>query len=110
MFQRLPLALLLALAIAGSAWAQEEITISGSVTTRSDGRAVDGAVVTIVATSVTTTSDAEGRYTVRVPESAASRERIQLRIDALGLPPKVVDVTLDRRELAVDVALTLNFT
>src|SRR5262249_50979589 len=96
MFRGLPLALLLALATGSPAWAQDEITISGSVTTRSDGLAVDGAVVTIVGTSVTTTSAAGGRYTVRVPQSAASRERIQLRIDALGLPPKVVDVALDR--------------
>src|SRR5262245_39627129 len=110
MFQRPVLALLLALAIGSPAWAQDEITISGSITTRSDGLAVEGAVVSIVGSNVTTMSEGGGRYTVRVPQSAARRERIQLRIDALGLPPKVVDVALDRPELTVDVALTLNFT
>ena len=109
-FRGVPLAFLLTFALGSLAWAQDETTIAGSITTRSDGLAVDAAVVTIVGTSVTTTSDAEGRYTVHVPQSAASRERIQLRIDALGLPPKVVDVALDKPELTVDVALTLNFT
>ena len=102
--------LLLVLAIGGSASAQDDITISGSVTTRSDGLAVGDAVVTIAGTNDMAATDANGRYTLRVARSAARRDRLQLKVEALGLPPKMVDVVVDRPELTVDVALTLNFT
>ena len=108
--QRLQWALLLVLTIVVPVSAQDNITISGTISTRSDGRGVGDAVVSIVGTSQTASTDSSGRYTIIVPASTASRERIQLKIEALGLPAKVVEVTIDRPNLTVDVALTLNFT
>jgi hypothetical protein len=41
--------------------AQTTLTISGAVTTRVDGLAVPGAVVSVVGTNVATTTDAAGK-------------------------------------------------
>ena len=87
--------------------AQQVLTISGSVTTRADGLAIPGAVVSVVGADVTTTTDANGRYTLQVPRSADS---LQLRVDGLGLPPKIVDVATTSATATVDVALTLSFS
>ena len=75
--------LLLIAAAAGVASAQELLTISGSVTTRVDGLAVPGALVSVVGTDVTTTTDAVGRYTLQVPVVVRG-DRLQLRVDGLG--------------------------
>jgi iron complex outermembrane receptor protein len=91
--------------------AQDGITISGTITTRADGASVPGAVVTVVGTNRATTTDAAGRYTLEVPRTVVREERLQLRIEALGLPPRVVDVnTTSERTITVDVALTIGFT
>jgi iron complex outermembrane receptor protein len=87
--------------------AQQVLTISGSVTTRADGLAIPGAVVSVVGADVTTTTDATGKYTLQVPRSADS---LQLRVDGLGLPPKIVDVATTSATVTVDVALTLSFS
>ena len=53
------------LAIAGIASAQDGITIAGVVTTRADGIPVPGAVVTVVGVNESATTDASGRYTLQ---------------------------------------------
>jgi iron complex outermembrane recepter protein len=104
------MALLLVFA-AGAASAQDAITISGVVTTRADGLSVPGAVVSVVdASEVAATTDTAGRYTLNVPRSLVRAERIQLKIDALGLPSKIVDVVVSGPTLSADVALSLGFT
>lgn len=88
--------------------AQDTITISGTITTRPDGSTVPGAVVAVVGTNRATTTDATGRYVLEVPRSSVRDERFQIRIEALGLPAKVVDVSTTA-EGTVDVALTIGF-
>jgi iron complex outermembrane receptor protein len=95
---------------AGVASAQEALTISGSVTTRVDGVAVPGAVVSIVGTDVTTTTDAAGNYTLHVPRSSIQGDHLQLKVDGLGLPPKIIEVATDSATVTANVALTLAFS
>jgi iron complex outermembrane receptor protein len=108
-FQAL-LCLTLVLAVARAAAAQDLITISGTITTRVDGLPVPGAVVSVVGADVIATSDANGRYTLEPPRSLVRADRIQLKVDALGLSPTVIGVVVNAATLTVDVALSLNFT
>jgi iron complex outermembrane recepter protein len=101
--------IVLALSICQTAFAQDAITISGAVTTRADGVAVPGAVVSIVGADATATTDAAGRYTLQAPRSAERGGRMSLRVDALGLPPKFVAVIVDAASVVADVALTIGF-
>src|SRR5262245_43907318 len=109
MIGRLFLGLVLSAAAASVAAAQDVLTISGAVTTRADGLPVPGAVVSLVGADVTATTDAGGRYTLPVPSSARG-DRMQLRVDGLGLPPRIVDVSMSGGTATVDVALTLAFS
>jgi iron complex outermembrane recepter protein len=97
-------------AIGRAAVAQDVISISGAVTTRADGLSVPGALVSVVGADATATSDASGRYTLQVPRSVVRGDRIQVKVTALGLPPRVTDVVVNAATLTVDVALTLAFT
>src|SRR5262249_6376371 len=54
--------------------------------------------------------DSSGRYTLQVPRSAIRGERIQIKVDALGLPPTLTDVAISGPQLTVDIALNLAFT
>lgn len=107
--RRLCWALLCILTFGGAASAQDVITISGAITTRAEGLSVPGAVVSVVGANPTATSDATGRYTLQIPRSAVRGERLQMKVDALGLPPTIVDVTIIGSTMTVDVALTLGF-
>ena len=92
------------------ALAQEPITVAGTITTRADGLSVPGAVVTIVGTNRATTTDAAGRYTLEVPRTALRGGEVQIRIEALGLPPKLITVNTEAEGvITVDVALTIGF-
>jgi iron complex outermembrane receptor protein len=101
--------LLVFIAAAHVAAAQDAISIAGVVTTRVDGLAVPGAIVSIVGAEATTRADANGRYSVLVPWSAVHLNQLQLKVDALGLPPTLVDVVVSSPTLTVDVALTIGF-
>jgi iron complex outermembrane receptor protein len=102
--------LVLIAAAAGIASAQEMLTISGSVTTRVDGLPVSGAVVSVVGTTTTTTTDATGSYSLHVLRSAISGDHLQLKVDGLGLPPKIVEIPTDATAVRADVELTLAFS
>jgi iron complex outermembrane receptor protein len=106
--RRLLCVLVLCAVAAVPARAQDAITVSGTITTRPDGSTVPGAIVAVVGTNRATTTDAAGRYVLEVPRSAVRDERFQIRVEALGLPAKVVDVSTTA-EGAVDVALTIGF-
>ena len=98
------------LSIGGTTFAQDVITISGTVTTRADGLPVPGATVAIVGAGATATADASGRYTLQVPRSMARDGRLRVRVDALGLPARVIDAAVNGATLTVDIALTIGFS
>src|SRR5205085_12576681 len=81
----------------------------GVVTTRADGLPVPGALVSVVGASASATGDASGRYVLTLPRALARADRIQLKIDALGLPAQLVEVVVNAPMLTVDVALILAF-
>ena len=83
--------------------------MSGAVTTRVDGMPVPGAVVSVVGADASTVTDANGRYTTQAPNERVRGGRLQVKVDALGLPSKFIDVAVDAATLTVDVALTLEF-
>lgn len=101
--------LLTCLAVAALAAAQDEITINGTVTTRVDGLPVPAATVTIVDSPQSVTTDARGQYTLRVPRSAVRGNRVQLRVEANGLPARIIAVEVSGAEVMSDVALSLGF-
>jgi iron complex outermembrane receptor protein len=100
---------LIALTASPSA-AQTSPTISGTVTTRADGAPVPGATIVLVGTNETTTTDNSGRYTLTLPASMSRAARAQLRVEALGLPPRLFDVDLAANApTTFDISLTLGF-
>jgi iron complex outermembrane receptor protein len=103
------MALLLSLAIGRTAAAQNVMTISGAVTSRADGSPVAGAVISLVGTDETTTSDPHGRYTLRVPRIAIRGEKIKVKVDAFGLRSSVSEVLVDQSPITLDVALSIGF-
>jgi iron complex outermembrane recepter protein len=101
---------LLCLTITVTASAQDVVTIVGTITTRADGVPVAGAVVSVVDTDATATTDASGRYRLPAPRSAVRGDRLSLKVEALGLAPQLLDVRVDGTVLTADVALALTFT
>jgi iron complex outermembrane receptor protein len=94
-----------------TASAQDAVTISGTITTRLDAAPVPGAVVAVVgAPAITTTSGADGRYTLTVPRASVRAGRVQISVKALGLPDTLVDVRVDDDGATANVALAIGFT
>ena len=102
--------MVLCLLIGRVAAGQDVISISGTVTTRPDGAPVPDAVVTVVGADVKATTDANGRYTLEVPRDRLRGERIQVRVDGLGLPSETAEVVVNGTTITLDVALTLGFS
>lgn len=65
--------LFLMVLIAGAAMAQDR-TISGTVTAKDDGLPIPGVSVKIVGTSIGTSTDASGKYSLKIASNAASIE------------------------------------
>ena len=101
--------LMLLLFLSRAAVAQDLLTVSGAITTRADGMPVSGAVVSVVGADASATTDSSGRYTLQAPQSLVRGDRIQVKVDALGLPPKFIDVAVHAAMVTVDVALSLGF-
>lgn len=96
--------------VAAGLGAQSPGVVSGVVTTRADGLPVPGAVVSIAGSDVTTTTDGDGKYRLEVPPAFARAGKIQIKVEGLGLPPKLVDVEIRPDAPATaDVALSLGF-
>ena len=96
--------------MAGAAGAQTPVTVSGVVTTRADSLPVAGATVTLVGTTVTATTDNDGRYRIEIPSALTSAGKVQIKVEGLGLPAKTVDVELTPGgSITADVALSLAF-
>ena len=109
MLRRLVVAVLAVLAVVPnpSAYAQGPVTITGLVTTREDGLPLPGATISIDSLNVSTTSDAEGRYRLEVPASAAG-QTADLKATFAGLNPRVVPIRLTGT-VTHDFALGLGF-
>ena len=105
------LALLFAVATGSPAFAQDVVTISGTITTAVDEAPVPGAIVSVADASpaITATAGENGRYTLAVPRSLVRYGRVQIRVDALGLPAKTVSVRIDGDAVRADVVLTIGF-
>jgi iron complex outermembrane receptor protein len=86
-------------------------TITGVVTTKADGLPVPGATVSLVGSDVSATTDNNGKYQLEVPPAFARAGKVQLKIEGLGLPAKIVDAELtpNAAPTTVDVALSLGF-
>jgi iron complex outermembrane receptor protein len=100
----------LCLMLGRAASAQDVLTVSGAVTTRADGVAVPGAIVTVAGSAATATTDANGRYTLKVPHTTVQGERIELRVAAPGLQPKITEVLVTGSAITADVALVIDFS
>ena len=89
----------------------QSTTITGAVTTKADGLPVPGATVSLVGSDVTATTDNDGKYQIEVPPAFARAGKVQLKIEGLGLPAKIVDVELtpNAPTTTADVALSLGF-
>src|SRR6478752_3034259 len=98
------------LLMGSAAFAQDAVTLSGIITTRIDGQPVAGAVVTVVGAppELSAIADATGRYTISVPRPADGR-RVQVRVEAPGLQPAVVDAPVNGAG-TLDVALVIGFS
>src|SRR4051794_18904295 len=109
--RRFTYAALVLLTAAPLAGAQDNtVTVSGTVTTRADGLSVPGARVSVVGSTDSATTDASGHYSLTVPRSLVRGDRLQVKVDALGLPAKITDVVVSGAEVTLDVALSLGFT
>ena len=86
-------------------------TITGVVTTKADGLPVPGATVSLVGSNVTATTDNAGKYQIEVPPAFARAGKVQLKVDGLGLPARIVDVELTPNvaTTTTDVGLSLGF-
>ena len=108
---RHPWTLLFAFVIASPVFAQETVTISGTITTAADGVPVKGAVIALAVSTpaITATSGEDGKYALVVPRALVRYGRVQIRVDALGLPTKTVGVAIDGATARAEVALTIGF-
>ncbi|MEO6239268.1 MAG: TonB-dependent receptor, partial [Vicinamibacterales bacterium] len=85
-------------------------TITGVVTTKADGLPIPGATVSLVGSDVTATTDSAGKYQLEVPPAFARAGKVQLKVEGLGLPAKIVDVDLAPNvPTMMDVGLSLGF-
>jgi iron complex outermembrane receptor protein len=83
------------------------VSVTGTVTTRDDGLPLPGATVSIDSLNLSTVTDAEGRYRLEVPASAAGRT-VEIKVTAPGLAPKTMQVRLEGA-VTHDFALALGF-
>src|SRR5262245_43924698 len=96
--------------LAAIATAQTPAVLTGTVTTRADGLPVPGATVSLVGTDVTATTDSDGKYRLEIPQAYARTGSVQIKIDALGLAPKIYGVEINPAGPSTfDVALSLGF-
>ena len=87
--------------------AQSAVAVTGVVTTREDGLPLPGATVSIDSLNVSTTTDAQGRYRLEVPATAAG-QTVDLKAGFAGLNPRVAAIRLTGT-VNHDFALGLGF-
>lgn len=87
-------------------------TITGKVTSKEDGRGIPGVSIVVAGTSIGTTTDASGTYSLLLPAGAAS-----LRISFVGMKPMEVpigsqdeiNVTMDPEITALDEVVVVGY-
>ena len=104
---RAALFILVTILISGAAVAQEPTVISGQVTSATDGQPLPGAIVSAPDLSLTTTTDAEGRYTLTVPPG--SGPAVELEATSPDHAPFTVEVTLAPGSVTQDFSLGVGF-
>jgi iron complex outermembrane receptor protein len=92
------------------ALAAQTNSVTGVITTSADGLSVPGAVVSVVGLPVTATTDDQGRFTLEIPASAIRDGRVQIKVEALGLPARIVDVDLTAGTATANIGLELGFS
>jgi TonB-linked SusC/RagA family outer membrane protein len=95
------IALLLSLAAATSALAQSGGSVSGRVTARASGAPLGDVRVTVVGSTISTTTNADGRYTLRGLRAGS----VTLRALRLGYEESKRVVTVTDAETTLDFAL-----
>jgi TonB-linked SusC/RagA family outer membrane protein len=105
--RRVLFAVAAALSIAGSAAAQQQAVINGSVT-REDGNPLAGATIAISSLGISTTARADGRYALIVPPGETRGQQVVLSIRAIGFKPATREITLSEGEQTLDVSLATN--
>ncbi len=107
--KKLVFALLL---VAGStvAAAEQEMVLSGVVTTADDGQPVPGATVSIDSLRLSVTTDAAGRYTITLPAGTATDTLLDVRVKAEGLLPKQWSFRPAAGTVTHDFALAITYS
>src|SRR4026209_2101547 len=96
--------------VSATVMAQTPVILTETGTTRADGLPVPGAVVSLVGTDATATTDTEGQYRLEIPPAYARTGSVQIKVDALGLAPKIYGVEISQTAPnTFDIALSLGF-
>jgi iron complex outermembrane recepter protein len=97
--------------LAAPVYGQSSTLITGTVTTKADGLPVPGATVSLVGSNVVATTDSTGKYQLEVPPAFVRAGKVQVKVEGLGLPARIIDVDLapNAPSTTLDVALSLGF-
>jgi iron complex outermembrane receptor protein len=90
--------------------AGQELVVTGVVTTRDDGLPLPGATVAIDSLSLSTVTDAAGRYILNLPAGTPIDKPLELRVSAAGLLPKARSFKPVAGTVEQDIALALTFS
>lgn len=90
--------------------AQSPAVVRGTVTTKADGMALPGAMISIDELGLSTTSDANGRYELVVPPEHVRGQTVTLSVSFQSLRTATAEVTLrPGLETRRDVAMVVGF-
>lgn len=104
--------LLVLLLLGGIQVALAQKTITGKVTSKEDGSGIPGATVVVTGTTVGTTTDITGKFTLSVPANAVS-----LHVSYIGMKPMDVEigtskeilVSLESEAVALDEVVVVGY-
>ncbi|MEO5762634.1 MAG: TonB-dependent receptor, partial [Vicinamibacteria bacterium] len=107
--KHLTLALVAALALPAVSAAQDMV-LTGVVTTRDDGLSLPGATVSIDSLKLSATTEADGRFTIKLPSGTSTTAPLQVRVTSSGLIPKAWSFKPTAGTVSHDFALALTFS
>jgi len=88
---------------------QGPMTIRGQVTTRDDGSALPGALVSLSEVNLSVATDDSGRYVLTVPADSVRGQTVDLTVTFEGLQPRVTQIRLAPGTISRDFALAVAF-